>query len=76
MLRDLERRANGTADSFTMARIYAIRGQKDKAFEFLEKAYSEKAFFLPRNLKSDLVLDSLRDDPRYEGLLRRIGLNS
>ena len=76
MLRDLERKANGTADSFTMARIYAIRGQKDKAFEFLEKAYSDKAFFLPGNLKSDLVLDSLREDPRYESLLRRIGLNS
>ncbi len=77
ILRDLERKVNGTPDSsFTMARIYATLGQNDKAFEFLEKAYSEKTLFMPGNLKSDLALDSLRPDPRFQSLLLRMGLKN
>ena len=77
ILRDLERKVNGTPDSsFTMARIYATLGQDDKAFESLEKAYSEKAFSMPENLKSDLVLDRLRPDPRFQSLLLRMGLKN
>ena len=77
MLRDLERKVNGNPDSsITMARIYAIRGQNDKAFDLLENAYSEKALFMPGNMKSDLALDSLRPDPRFQGLLLRMGLKN
>jgi TolB-like protein/DNA-binding winged helix-turn-helix (wHTH) protein/Tfp pilus assembly protein PilF len=77
MLRDLESKVNGTAgSSLTMARIFAGLGDKDKAFEFLEKAYSEKSFGLPTSLKADLLLDSLRSDPRFQPLVRRIGLNN
>lgn len=77
MLRDLERKVSGTAgSSFTMARIFAGLGEKDKAFEFLEKAYAEKVLFLPENLKADLALDSLRPDPRFQSLLGRMGLKS
>ena len=77
ILRDLERKVRGTPDSsFTMARIYATLGQDDKAFEFLEKAYSEKTFSMPGNLKSDLVLDRLRPDPRFQGLLLRVSLKN
>jgi TolB-like protein/DNA-binding winged helix-turn-helix (wHTH) protein/Tfp pilus assembly protein PilF len=77
MLRDLESKVNGTAgSSLTMARIFAGLGDKDKAFEFLEKAYSEKSFGLPTSLKADLLLDNLRSDPRYQSLLGRMGLNN
>jgi TolB-like protein/DNA-binding winged helix-turn-helix (wHTH) protein/Tfp pilus assembly protein PilF len=75
-LRDLERKATkSSAPPYTMATIYAGLGENEKAFEFLEKAYSEKALDLPGSLKSDQLLDSLRSDPRFQDLLRRVGLN-
>ena len=58
-----------------MATIYATFGENDKAFEFLEKAYSEKSLDL-LSLKSDLLLDRLRPDPRFQNLLQRIGLSA
>jgi predicted Zn-dependent protease len=75
ILRDLERKAKHTpASPYTMATIYAGLGENDKAFEFLEKSYSEKSLILPSSLKSDLLLDTLRPDPRFQNLVRRIGL--
>jgi hypothetical protein len=41
----------------------------------LEKVYSEKSFDISSSLESDLVLDSLHRDPRFQNLLGRIGLN-
>jgi TolB-like protein/DNA-binding winged helix-turn-helix (wHTH) protein/Tfp pilus assembly protein PilF len=75
-LRDLERKATkSSASPYTMATIYAGLGENEKAFEFLEKAYSEKSLDLPSYLKSDRLLDSLRSDRRFQDLLRRVGLN-
>jgi TolB-like protein/DNA-binding winged helix-turn-helix (wHTH) protein/Tfp pilus assembly protein PilF len=77
MLHDLERNLNRTSASpYTMATIYTGLGENDKAFEFLEKAYLEKSLEISWSLKSDLVLDSLRPDPRFQSLLRRIGLTA
>jgi TolB-like protein/DNA-binding winged helix-turn-helix (wHTH) protein/Tfp pilus assembly protein PilF len=77
MLHDLERKLNRTtASPYTMATIYTGLGENDKAFEFLEKAYLEKSLEISWSLKSDLVLDSLRPDPRFQSLLRRIGLTA
>jgi hypothetical protein len=59
-----------------MATIYAGFGQKDRAFEFLEKAYLEKALDLSWYLKADPRIDSLRSDPRFQSLLRRVGLSA
>jgi tetratricopeptide (TPR) repeat protein len=76
ILRDLERKAKGSSASpYTLATIYAGLGENEKAFEFLEKAYSEKSLDLVRSIKSDMVLDGLRPDPRFQDLLRRVGLN-
>jgi TolB-like protein/DNA-binding winged helix-turn-helix (wHTH) protein/Flp pilus assembly protein TadD len=75
-LHDLKRKATKSAASpYTMATIYAGLGENEKAFEFLERAYSEKSLNLPRSLKSDQLLDGLRSDPRFQDLLRRVGLN-
>lgn len=54
------------------AGIYAGLGEKERAFESLEKAYAEKDESL-LYLKVDPVLDPLRSDPRFAGLLRRVG---
>jgi TolB-like protein/DNA-binding winged helix-turn-helix (wHTH) protein/Tfp pilus assembly protein PilF len=61
--------------SYEIAVIYAGLGDKDKALEWLERAYEERASFLIF-LKVDPRLDSLRPDPRFQDLLRRMGLAS
>jgi TolB-like protein/DNA-binding winged helix-turn-helix (wHTH) protein/Flp pilus assembly protein TadD len=73
ILRDLERNPKADASPYTMATIYAGLGEKDKALASLEKACSEKSFEVAR-LTSDLLIDSLRSDPRFQDLLRRLGL--
>jgi TolB-like protein/DNA-binding winged helix-turn-helix (wHTH) protein/Tfp pilus assembly protein PilF len=75
ILRDLEHKAKeSSASPYTMATIYAGLNENEKAFQFLERAYSEKSLDLVRSIKSDMLLDSLRSDPRFQDLLRRIGL--
>ena len=56
-----------------LAVVYADLGEKDQAFQWLEKAYQERDRGLIW-LKTDPALDSLRSDPRYQDLLRRVGL--
>lgn len=76
ILRDLERKSReNSLSTYTMATIYAGLGENDKAFDFLEKAYSEKSLEMPLPLQSALVLDSLRPDPRFQSLLQRVGLS-
>jgi len=55
--------------------IYAELGEKEQAFEWLEKAYEERSSPLV-HLGNGLVCtcDALRSDPRFADLLRRIGL--
>lgn len=59
--------------SYYVASIYAALSERDEAFAELEKAYAERDYLLPR-LKVDPMMDSLRDDPRFKDLVRRIGL--
>ena len=60
--------------SVGFARIYAGLGDKDQAFAWLEKAYEERSTGLYW-LKVDPIWDPLRSDPRFNDLLRRIGLS-
>jgi serine/threonine-protein kinase len=59
--------------SFQIAAIYAGLGEKDQAFAWLEKAQEERSDGLV-NLKAEQRFDSLRSDPRFKDLARRIGL--
>ena len=52
---------------------YARLGDKDQAFAWLEKAYAEKSGSI-QALKIVPEMDSLRTDPRYIDLLKRMGL--
>jgi eukaryotic-like serine/threonine-protein kinase len=56
-----------------VAAIYAGLGDKDQAFEWLEKAFQERSFWLIY-LRWEPRLDPLRSDPRFSSLLHRIGL--
>jgi TolB-like protein/DNA-binding winged helix-turn-helix (wHTH) protein/Tfp pilus assembly protein PilF len=58
-----------------MDQIYAALGEKDKAFEWLEKAYEERSIALGgEDIRVDPTYDPLRSDPRFQDLLRRMNL--
>ena len=70
-LQRLSRQEYVPADS--MALVYAGLGEKDQAFAWLDKAYEERSFRL-LHIKVEPMWDSLRSDPRFAQLLRRMGL--
>ncbi len=57
---------------YLFAVVYAGLGDKEQTFAWLEKAFQDRAFFLIW-LKVEPQFDSLRDDSRFQDLLRRIG---
>ncbi len=57
-----------------MACVYAGLGDKDKAFEWLEKTYEERSAAPFHPLKADPIYDPLRSDPRFVDLLRGTNL--
>jgi len=56
-----------------IAAAYVGIGDNDKAFESLEKGYQEHDDLMATNLREP-VFDSIRSDPRYSDLMRRLGL--
>lgn len=60
-------------DSLSLAIAYLGMGDNDKALTWLEKAHRERSGSLSA-LKVDPTYDPLRGDPRFQQLLRRIGL--
>jgi serine/threonine-protein kinase len=54
--------------------IYAGLGEKDQAFACLEKAHEQRASLLLGRENPTPLLDPLRSDPRFQDLLRRMGL--
>jgi len=70
-LKELSRRR--FISSYHIGLIYAGLGAKDLAFQWLDNAYKERSDLLVY-LNRDPRLDSLRSDPRFADLLRRVGL--
>ena len=56
-----------------VARVYGELGELDRAYGYLERLAEEDPQTLG-SLRRDLAADSLRADPRYEPLMRRLGL--
>jgi serine/threonine protein kinase/Tfp pilus assembly protein PilF len=57
---------------YLLARFYIALGEVDQGIEWLEKAYEEHNDWLAL-LKIDPLLDSVRSDPRFTALLKKIG---
>jgi eukaryotic-like serine/threonine-protein kinase len=60
---------------YFFAGIYLGLGDNDRAIECLENSYQEHSHWL-LYLHIDPSMDSLRDNPRFQDLLRRVGLPS
>jgi DNA-binding winged helix-turn-helix (wHTH) protein/Tfp pilus assembly protein PilF len=67
--------AEGRIDVLHLVYPCIALGEKDRAFEILEKAYEERSGQLVY-LKVEPSFDSLRDDSRFDGLLQRMGLGA
>jgi Flp pilus assembly protein TadD len=55
-----------------LAVLYVALGERDQAFQSLERAYAERDIQL-QYLKVEENFDSLRGDPRFQDLVRRVG---
>jgi serine/threonine-protein kinase len=66
--------ANGRDQlAYQIAEVYTVRGEKDKAFEWLQIAFDDHDTGTLA-LLLDPLLRGLRDDPRYKNLLAKLGL--
>jgi DNA-binding winged helix-turn-helix (wHTH) protein/TolB-like protein/Flp pilus assembly protein TadD len=74
VLGELERlRAGSYASALDLAALHAALGDRERAFQSLEDAAAERSFHLVY-LKLWPELDSLRPDPRFAAMVRRVGL--
>ena len=63
----------GWTAAFQIAEAYAYRGEADKAFEWLERAYGQRDPGVTYSAK-DEFLSALHGDPRWKAHLQRMGL--
>jgi TolB-like protein/Flp pilus assembly protein TadD len=74
MLNELEKKSTQQyISSIYFSTIYIGLGEKDRAFEWLEKAYNERSVWLIYINRSP-IYDSIRSDPRYTDLLKKMDL--
>ena len=57
-----------------IAEVYAALGNKDKAFEWIEKDVESRGFELVLSIRRDAQFGSLKSDKRYAAILKRMGL--
>jgi hypothetical protein len=74
LLAELDEKArHGYVSPYGLAYVHVALGEKDKAFDKLNKSYDERNSDMI-NLKVDPDFDLLRSDPRFVDLVRRMGL--
>lgn len=72
VLRQLEEQSKQKYISpYPIATVYAVLGEKDKAFEYLAKAYDERSYYVVF-LNVDTAFDGMRSDARFQDLIGRI----
>jgi hypothetical protein len=64
---------SGNFPPMALARLHALQGENDRAFEYIEKAFAVHQWGVVK-LKTDPDLDRLRGDPRFDELLRRANM--
>jgi len=71
----IEARSNRVVSAWGIAALHASLGDVDEAFRWLDVAVGERASGLIF-LRVHPRIDSIRHDPRYQNLLRRVGLDA
>ena len=66
-------RKTGYESPVQISRFYADLGDKERAFQWLDTAYREHDWLL-QGLNTFYQFDSLRSDPRFAELVRKVGL--
>jgi tetratricopeptide (TPR) repeat protein len=66
-------RRNAKSWPSQIARVYAFRGEKDRAFEWLERAFDMRDEDL-YDLKGDPLFKNIEGDPRYKAFLKKMNL--
>ena len=69
-----ELKKSPASNAYYVGQLYAMRGKKNLAFEWLNRACAERQSGC-ETLKIDRFLRTLRDDPRYRALLARLKLD-
>jgi len=69
----LAQRKAGYFSAYDIAVLYAGLGEKDEAFHWLNAAFDERGYQM-ESLKTDFRLDPVRSDPRFDELVRKVGL--
>jgi TolB-like protein/Tfp pilus assembly protein PilF len=59
--------------AYQITEVYAWRGESDKAFEWLERAYTQRDGGITL-IKTDLLLEPLRSDARFATMVKKLGL--
>jgi hypothetical protein len=64
---------SGDDSSYQVAAIYSLRGDHDRAFAALERGYAIRDPGLVL-IQLHRAFDPLRDDPRYDAFLKKMGM--
>jgi serine/threonine protein kinase/tetratricopeptide (TPR) repeat protein len=73
ILNDLRGRSNKTFGLCALAGLCFALGKKDQGFEWLEKGYEERSIVY-WVLRDDMLFRSVRSDPRFKALLKKMNL--
>ena len=72
LVRQMARRADANDQGYQLAKLYALFGERDSAFIWLDR----QRWTTPKlaSLSADVYAEPLRDDPRFGALLLRLGI--
>jgi TolB-like protein/Tfp pilus assembly protein PilF len=74
ILKELEQRyGERKADAVDVAAVYAVLGEKDQAFIWLDKAFADHSSLLV-DLRAEFPFAGILDDPRHRDLRKRMNM--
>jgi tetratricopeptide (TPR) repeat protein len=68
-------RASGDTWPYSVATVYAYRGERNEAFQWLEKGLASRDSDQLEGIRGDPEFAALREDARYKALLRKMNLS-